>query len=62
MPRLADFAALEPEIAIGIETDVAGTDPKGVDVDLWITYAGEAGAPPAPEARLRAQEMVRRPQ
>ena len=51
MPRLADFAALEPEIAIRIETDVAGTDPKGVDVDLWITYAGEAGAPPAPEAR-----------
>lgn len=51
MPRLAGFAALEPDIAIGIETDVAGADPNDVEVDLWITYAGEAGAPPAPEAR-----------
>ena len=51
MPRLAGFAALEPDIAIEIETDVAGADPKGVDVDLWITYAGETGAPPAPEAQ-----------
>ena len=51
MPRLAGFAALEPDIAIEIETDVAGTDPNGVEVDLWITYAGEAGAPPAPEAQ-----------
>ena len=51
MPRLAGFAALEPDISIEIDTDVAGTDPKGADTDLWIAYAGEAGAPPAPEAR-----------
>ncbi|MCZ0952420.1 MAG: LysR substrate-binding domain-containing protein [Rhodospirillaceae bacterium] len=51
MPRLAGFTALEPDIAIEIETNVAGADPNGVDVDLWITYAGEAGAPSAPEAQ-----------
>ena len=51
MPRLAGFAALQPDIAIEIDTDIAATDPNGVDVDLWITYAGEAGAPPAPEAQ-----------
>ena len=51
MPRLAGFAAQEPDIAIEIDTDIEATDPNGVDVDLWITYAGEAGAPPAPEAQ-----------
>ena len=54
LPRLASFTALEPDIAIEIETDIASGDPKGVDVDLWITYAGEAGAPPAPEAQHEA--------
>ena len=49
MPRLAGFAALEPDVAIEIDTDVGGADPR--DADLWITYAGEAGAPPAPAAR-----------
>ena len=49
MPRLAGFAALQPDIAIEIGTDVARTDTE--DADLWITYAGEAGAPPAPEAQ-----------
>ena len=51
MPRLAGFAALEPDIVIEIDTDIEAADPDGVDVDLWITYAGEAGAPPAPEAQ-----------
>ena len=51
MPRLAGFAALEPDVAIEIGTDVASAGPKDADTDLWITYAGEPGAPPAPEAR-----------
>ena len=49
MPRLAGFAALEPDIVVKIGTDVEGIDRQ--DVDLWIMYAGEAGAPPAPEAQ-----------
>ena len=51
MPRLTGFAGLEPDIVIEIDTDIAGANPEGGDVDLWITYAGEAGAPPAPEAQ-----------
>ncbi len=51
MPRLAGFRALEPDIAIQVETDLAATDPGSRDVDLWITYAGEPGAPAAPEAQ-----------
>ncbi len=51
MPRLPGFRARSPDIAIAIETDLAATDPHGQDVDLWITYAGEAGGPPVPEAQ-----------
>ena len=51
MPRLAGFRALEPDIAIQVETDLTATDPGSRDVDLWITYAGEPGAPAAPEAQ-----------
>ena len=51
MPRLPGFRALEPDIAIEIETDLIATDPVSADVDLWITHAGEPGGPPAPEAQ-----------
>ena len=50
MPKLPGFQALEPDIVIEIETDLAGIDPQRPDVDLWITYAGEAWGPAAPEA------------
>ena len=51
MPKLPGFRALEPDIAIRIETDLAGTGPGQPDVDLWIAYAGEEWGPPASEAQ-----------
>ncbi|MCY4566062.1 MAG: LysR substrate-binding domain-containing protein [Gammaproteobacteria bacterium] len=51
MPRLSGFRALEPDVAIEIETDLIATNPDSPDVDLWITYAGEPGGPPAPQAQ-----------
>ena len=51
MPRLSGFKALEPDIVIEIETDLMGTDSQRQNVDLWITYAGEAVGPAAPEAQ-----------
>ena len=50
MPRLSGFKALEPDIVIEIETDLAGTEPQRQGVDLWITYySGESRAPSGPE-------------
>lgn len=49
MPRLSAFRASQPDILIELETDLARTDAHLTDVDVWITYAGEAGVPPAPE-------------
>ena len=51
MPKLPAFKALEPDIAIEIETDLAVTDAQSNDVDVWITYAGENWGPAAPEAQ-----------
>ena len=51
MPKLPAFKALEPDIVIEIETDLAVTDPRSNDVDVWITYAGENWGPAAPEAQ-----------
>ena len=50
MPRLRDFKAAHPDIAIEIETNHRGVDPNGWDFDAWLAYAGPT-AGPRPEAR-----------
>ena len=49
MPRLADFNASWPDVAIKLETDLL-VDHNRDDYDVWITYAGEARAPSAETA------------
>ena len=44
MPKLGDFAARRPDIAIELETDLL-IDPSVHDYDIWITYSDEARAP-----------------
>ena len=44
MPKLGDFAARRPDIAIELETDLL-VDPNLCDYDVWITYPGGARAP-----------------
>ena len=61
MPKLADFNASRPDIAIEIETDLL-VDPNGHDYDMWITYAGDARAPSGDTAhRERLFEDTRLP-
>lgn len=50
MPRLSAFRAMQPDLLIELETDLAQTDAHRAHVDVWITYAGEAGVPAATEA------------
>jgi len=47
MPKIADFNAAQPDIAIEIETDHLGVDPNRNDFDVWITYDGGTKAPSA---------------
>ena len=45
MPKIAEFSALRPEIAIELETDHLVVDPNRQDFDIWITYDGGTRAP-----------------
>lgn len=60
MPKLADFNASWPDIAIELETDLLRVDPNRHDYDVWITYAGEAEAPSAETTRWETlfEEML----
>ena len=51
MPKIAEFSALRPDIAIELETDHLGVDPNRTDFDIWITYDGGTRAPCAEVAR-----------
>lgn len=50
MPRLSAFRAMQPDLHIELETDLARSDAHHANADVWIAYAGEAGVPPATEA------------
>ena len=52
MPRIADFNAAHPDIAIELETNHLGVDPNQTDFDVWITYDGGTKAP-STEVALR---------
>ncbi len=52
MPKIADFNAARPDIAIELETDHLGVDPNRHDFDIWITYDGGTKAP-SEEVALR---------
>ena len=52
MPKIADFNAAHPDIAIELETDHLGVDPNRHDFDIWIAYDGGSKAPTA-EVALR---------
>ena len=52
MPKIADFNAARPDIAIELETDHLGVDPNRPDFDIWITYDGGTKAP-SEEVALR---------
>ena len=41
MPRLADFKASHPDIAIEFETDHRAVDPDRRDFDVWIAFTDE---------------------
>ena len=41
MPRLADFKAAHPDIAIEFETDHREVDPDRRDFDVWIAFTNE---------------------
>ncbi len=45
MPKIADFNAAQPDIAIELETDHLGVDPNRNDFDVWITYDGGTKVP-----------------
>ena len=50
IPRLPGFRALEPDVVIDVETDLAPAGGETQDVDLWISYAAEAAMPASREA------------
>jgi len=52
MPRIAEFNAARPDIAIKLETDHLGVDPNRFDFDIWITHDGGTRAP-SEEVALR---------
>ena len=41
MPRLADFQAAHPDIAIEFETDHREVDPDRRDFDVWVAFTNE---------------------
>lgn len=43
MPRLARFHAVNPDVAIELETDHREVDPSRRTFDVWITFTSEAG-------------------
>ena len=45
VPRLANFTAAHPDIAIELETNHRGIDPDRRDFDVWLAYTGETAAP-----------------
>ena len=45
VPRLANFTAAHPDIAIELETNHRGIDPDQRDFDVWLAYTGETAAP-----------------
>ena len=45
MPRLAGFAAANPDVAIELETNHRGVNPQRRDFDAWLAYTGETAAP-----------------
>ena len=45
VPRLANFTAAHPDIAIELETNHRGIDPDRCDFDVWLAYTGETAAP-----------------
>ena len=46
MPRLPEFKANHPEIAIGLETDLREFDLDRYEFDVWITFTEETEAAP----------------
>ncbi len=45
VPRLGAFRAAHPGVAVEIETNHRGVDPRRRDFDAWLAYAGETAAP-----------------
>ena len=52
IPRLADFKAMHPDIAIELETDHREVDMAGRGLDIWLPYANEVRAPLQAETLL----------
>ena len=44
MPRLPSFRVAHPDIAIELETNHRGVDPKRSDFDCWLAYTDETAA------------------
>ena len=55
MPRLTDFKANHPDIAIELETNHRGINPERRDFDAWIAYTG---ATAAPRPVVRTEEVL----
>ena len=45
IPKLAEFKAIHPDIAIELETDHREVDMAGRGLDIWLPYANEVRAP-----------------
>ena len=52
IPKLAEFKAIHPDIAIELETDHREVDMAGRGLDIWLPYANEVRAP------LRAEILL----
>lgn len=55
IPRMGELEALQPGIALEVETNHRGVDPDRRDFDMWLAYAGPTDAPrphPRPEDDL----------
>ena len=52
IPKLADFKAMHPDIAIELETDHREVDMTGRGLDIWLPYANEVRAPLQAETLL----------
>ena len=52
IPKLAEFKAIHPDIAIELETDHREVDMAGRGLDIWLPYANEVRAPLQAETLL----------
>ena len=52
IPKLADFMAIHPDIAIELETDHREVDLARRGLDIWLSYANEVRAPLQAETLL----------